>query len=332
LADVTVPIDEAIGLVASALQRCRTNPQNAQVVARALVAAEADGLKGHGLVRVGSYAAQAKVGKVDGKATPTSSRPAPGVIVVDAAHGFAYPAIDMAIAALPEIAQTQGIAVATIRRSHHCGAAGHPVEKLAERGLVALLFANTPAAIAPWGGSRGLFGTNPIAFSCPNPDSPPIVVDLSLSKVPRGTLFAAKKRGETIPQDWALDPEGRPTTDPGDALKGTMVPVGEAKGTALALMVELLAAGVVGAKFAGETSSFLEADGPPPGTGQLIIALDPMVIGGASTLARFGELAAMIEAEPHARLPGQRRIKNRAAAKADGLNVDTALIGEIKAL
>lgn len=332
MSEQKLSIEEAIDLVADALARCRTSPANAQAVARALVAAEADGLKGHGFVRVASYAAQAKIGKVDGQATPISSRPAPGVIAVDAAHGFAYPALDMAIAALPEITLTQGVAVAAIRRSHHCGAAGHPVEKLAERGLVALLFANTPAAIAPWGGSRGLFGTNPIAFSCPIPDGSPIIVDLALSKITRGTIFAAKKRGEQIPDDWALDIDGNPTTDPSDALKGTMVPVGEAKGTALALMVELLAAGVVGANFASETSSFLEADGPPPATGQLIIALDPVKIGGAATLARFGELAEMINSEPNARLPGERRLKSRAAAEADGLSVDAALIAEIKAL
>jgi (2R)-3-sulfolactate dehydrogenase (NADP+) len=332
LSEQKLSIEEAIELVADALARCRTSPANAQVVARALVAAEADGLKGHGLIRVASYAAQAKIGKIDGYASPVSSRPAPGVIAIDAAHGFAYPALDMVIAELPEIAQTQGIAVAAIRRSHHCGAAGHPVEKLAEQGLVALLFANTPSAIAPWGGSRGLFGTNPIAFSCPIPGASPIIVDMSLSIGTRGAIFAAKKKGERIKEGLALDTEGQPTTDPDEAMKGTMVPVGEAKGTALALMVELLAAGVVGANYAAETSSFLNADGPPPETGQLIIALDPVSIGGETTLSRFADLAAMIEAEPNARLPGERRLKSRAAAKADGLSVDPALIAEIKAL
>lgn len=330
--DITISVDEAIGTVTEALVKCRTSPGNADAVARALVVAESDGLKGHGLVRVASYAAQAKIGKVDGFATPISARPAPGAIAIDAAHGFAYPALDMAIAALPEMARTQGIAVASIRNSHHCGAAGHPVEKLAERGLVALLFANTPSAIAPWGGSRGLFGTNPIAFSCPVPDASPIVVDMSLSKGTRGAIFAAKKKGEQIPEGLALDTSGQPTTDPDAALKGTMVPVGEAKGTALALMVELLAAGVTGANFAAEASSFLDADGPPPETGQLIIALDPVAIGGTRSLSRFSDLAEMIGSEPNARLPGARRLASRAAALKDGLKVDAALIAEIKAL
>ena len=146
---------------------------------------------------------------------------------------------------------------------------------------MALLFANTPAAMAPWGGAQALLGTNPIAFACPLPGREPIVVDLSLSKVARGNILAAKQRGERIPEGWALDEAGQPTTDPDAALRGTMLPLGDAKGTALALMVELLAAGLTGATYAAEASSFLDAKGPPPGTGQLIVAFDPAALGGA---------------------------------------------------
>src|SRR3954447_5544720 len=288
---------EAEELVARTLMRCRTSEANARSVARALVRAEADGLKGHGLSRLPRYAAQAKVGKVDGFATPGLTRPKPAIVAIDAAHGFAFPALDAAVSALPAVARREGLAAAPIRRSHHCGAAGHPVEDLAGRGLVALLFANTPAAIAPWGGSAGLFGTNPIAFACPLPDAAPVVVDLSISKVARGNILAAKQRGEPIPEGWALDAGGRPTTDPDAALEGTMLPLGDAKGTTLALMVELLAAGLTGARYAAEASSFLDAEGPPPGTGQLILALDPASFGGGDALARFGALGAAIEAQ-----------------------------------
>jgi (2R)-3-sulfolactate dehydrogenase (NADP+) len=328
----TLTLAEAEDLVAATLTRCRTREDNAHSVARALVLAEADGLKGHGLSRVPSYAAQAKVGKVDGFATPAVTRPRPAVVAVDAAHGFAFPAIDVATSALPAAAREAGIAAAPIRRSHHCGAAGHPVERLAEAGFVALMFANTPGAIAPWGGSRAVFGTNPIAFACPLPDQPPIVVDLSLSKVPRGNLLAAKQRGELIPEGWALGPDGEPTTDPATALKGTMVPLGGAKGTALALMVELLAAGLTGANFAAEASSFLDAEGDPPGTGQLIMALDPGAFGGPGVLARFAALAASIEEQPGARLPGARRLAGREKARRDGLAVSEALLREIAGL
>jgi (2R)-3-sulfolactate dehydrogenase (NADP+) len=323
---------EAEALVVDTLARCRTSRANAHCVARALVAAEADGLTGHGLSRLPTYAAQAKVGKVDGFATPAVTRPRPATIAIDACNGFAYPAIDLGVATLPETARQQGIAAAAIRRSHHCGVAGHPVERLAQDGLIALMFANTPAAIAPAGGTKGVLGTNPIAFACPLPGRPPIVVDLSLSKVARGNILAAQQRGERIPEGWALDAAGRPTTDPASALTGTMLPLGDAKGTALALMVELLAAGLTGANFAAEASSFLDAEGPPPGTGQLIIVFSAAAFGGSDVDARFAALAASIEQQPGARLPGTRRLAARAKAATDGLVIGEALLAEIRGM
>ena len=326
----TLTLAEAESLVARALTRCRTSEVNAAVVARALVAAEADGLKGHGLSRVPTYAAQAKIGKLDGFATPSVARSRPGVAVVDAANGFAYPAIEAAITLLPELARTSGIACAAIRRSHHCGAAGHPVERLAERGLVAMMFANTPGAIAPWGGAKAVFGTNPIAFACPLPGRPPVVVDLALSKTARGNILAAKQQGERIPEGWALDADGKPTTDPDAALAGTMLPLGDAKGTALVLMVELLAAGLTGANFAADASSFLDDKGPPPGTGQLIIAFDPAAFGGSG--AHVAQLIASIEEQQGARLPGSRRLAARRKAASEGLTVDDALVANVEKL
>jgi (2R)-3-sulfolactate dehydrogenase (NADP+) len=321
---------EAESLVFRALVRSRTSEANAICVARALVAAEADGLKGHGLSRVASYAAQAKIGKVDGFATPTIARQRPGAAAIDAANGFAYPAIEVALAALPAMAREAGIAGAAIRRSHHCGAAGHPVERLAAQGLVALMFANTPAAIAPWGGAKAVFGTNPIAFACPLADREPLVVDLALSKVARGNILAAKQKGEKIPRGWALDGQGEPTTDPDAALAGTMLPLGDAKGTPLLLMVELLAAGLTGANFAAEASSFLDDKGPPPGTGQLIIAFDPAAFGGSAE--HWARLIASIEAQAGTRLPGSRRLAARRKAMSEGLVLDDALVGTIESL
>ncbi len=321
---------QAETLVVATLTRCRTEHLNAESVTRALVGAEADGKKGHGLSRLPTYAAQAKVGKVDGFAKPSLEWRRPAAAVVDAGHGFAYPAIDLALAALPDAARQSGIAAVAIARSHHCGVLGHPVERLAEVGLVALMFANTPGAIAPWGGAKATFGTNPIAFACPLPGKPPIVVDLSLSKVARGNILAAKQKGERIPDDWALDAAGNPTTDPNAALAGTMLPLGDAKGTALALMVELLAAGLTGANFAADSSSFLDAKGPPPGTGQLLIAFDPAAFGGASD--HFASLAAQIETQPGARLPGAGRLMARETAKRDGVTVSDTLLAEIEAL
>jgi len=328
----TISLATANDLVVAALTASRTRPDNARAVAEALVTAEADGIATHGLSRVPSYAAQAKSGKVDGFATPTLSAPAPAALIVDAACGFAFPAIDLAIGALPDLCRTQGVAVAAIRRSHHCGAAGHHVERLARAGVAALFFANTPQGIAPWGGRRGLFGTNPIAFAAPRPGHDPVIVDLSLSKVARGSLLVAKQKGEKVPEGWALDPQGRPTTDPDAAIAGTMVPMGDAKGTALALMVEMLAAGLTGAHFAYEATSFFTGEGAAPETGQLIIALAPEVLGGPHAADHLAKLAAAVEAEPGARLPGVRRLQQRREAGERGLEVPETLLEEIRKL
>jgi (2R)-3-sulfolactate dehydrogenase (NADP+) len=326
----TLTLDQAEALVIATLTRCRTDEANAKSVARALVGAEAEGQKGHGLSRVPTYAAQAKAGKVDGFTKPSLDWRRPAAAIVDAKHGFAYPAIDLALDALPKAARANGIAAAAITRSHHCGVVGQPVQRLAGEGLLALMFANTPAAIAPWGGAKAVFGTNPIAFGCPLQGKPPIVVDLSLSKGARGNIFVAKQKGEAIPQGWALDAQGKPTTDPTAALAGTLLPLGDAKGTALALMVELLAAGLTGANFAADASAFLDAEGPPPGTGQLLIAFDPAAFGGS--LDHFAALAASIEAQPGARLPGARRLAAREKARRAGVTVSDALLAEIEAI
>jgi (2R)-3-sulfolactate dehydrogenase (NADP+) len=319
-------------LVAGALERSRTSPANAASVARALVAAELAGQTGHGLRRVVAYAAQASSGKVIGDAIPQVMHPRTGAVAVDAGNGFAYPALDAAFGPLCEAAREQGIAVAGLRRSHHCGVAGAIVEAYADAGLVALLFANTPAAMAPWGGRRALFGTNPIAFAAPVADADPIVVDISLSKVARGRIMAAAQKGEAIPEDWAFDAQGRATTDPQAALSGTMAAMGDAKGAVLALMVELLAAGLTGANFSFEATSFFDAEGQPPGVGQLIIAIDPDLLGTGNALARFGALASMIEEMDGARVPGRRRQELRRDMLRSGIPVDDALREQIDAI
>lgn len=312
---------EAEARAAAVLVASGTREDNARAVARALVLAEADGLPGHGLIRLRTYAAQVRSGKVDGMATPLAEQTRPGALRIDAANGFAYPALDLAADRLALLAPEQGIAFAGVHRSGHCGAMGLIVERLARLGLIGLMVANTPAAMAPWGGRRPLFGTNPIACAFPyEPD--PVVIDLSLSKVARGQILAAKQRGAAIPEGWALDAEGQPATDPDAALKGTMIPAGDAKGAALALMVEALAAGATGACYAVDASSFLDAAGRPPGTGQMLIAMAPEPGGGG--IAHLGALFAAMTEEPGVRLPGARRIKARRRAEAEGLAVPAA--------
>ena len=324
-------VNAARALVSDCLVRCNTGIRQAEAVAHALVEADLVGQAGHGLRRVPSYAAQAASGKVDGHAVPEIKRVKGATLAIHAHYGFAYPAIDAAIEHLPEIASANGVGVAGIRASHHAGVTGLPVERLAREGFVALMFANTPAAIAPWNGGRALYGTNPIAFAAPVPWAEPLVIDLSLSKVARGKLMAAQQKGEAIPEGWALDADGQPTTDPSEGLKGTMLPLGDAKGAVLALMVELIAAAVTGSNFGFEATSFFEADGAAPGTGQVLMAIDPGGLG-AQGLARIGVLAAAIEGQADARLPGRRRQQLRAKLTSEGLPIDPELLAQIEKL
>ena len=308
---------ELTNLLVKALIASRVAESNALCVANALVAAEIDGQAGHGLSRMQSYCEQAISGKVDGHATPALQRMSGAFQRVDAGNGFAYPAIEMAIDALAADCVNNGIAAVGIHRSHHCGQLGAHVERLAERGFVALMVANTPKAMAPWGGNEPLFGTNPIAFAAPAADGAraALVLDLSLSRVARGKVMTAAQRGESIPQDWALDASGQPTTDPQAALAGSMLPAGDAKGAALALMVEVLAASVTGARYSFEASSFFDGRGQAPGVGQLLIAIQADSVSGHSFADRFAELCDNVEAQPGARLPGSTRLQRPTASQ-----------------
>lgn len=307
-----------------------TSEANALQVANALTMAEADGQKGHGASRIPSYAAQSKSGKVDGHATPTVDQVADAALRVDAKSGFAYPALNAAIEGLADLAPKTGIAAAAIANSHHSGVAGHPVEALANKGLVALSFGNSPAAIAPWGGTIGVFGTNPLAFAAPRPDAPPLVIDMSLSKVARGKVNVAAQKGETIPEGWAVDKDGNATTDPEAALGGTMLPMGDAKGAQLVLMVEILAVALSGSQFGYEASSFFTGTGEPPHIGQFLIAINPGPLSEGGFADRLADLLHTIEDQPGTRLPGERRIDRRTAAERDGITIPNGLMKELR--
>jgi len=330
---VRLSLAEAEALALEALLASRTSAGNAAPTARALVAAEADGQGGHGLSRVPSYALQSRAGKVNGFATPRVEQIAGAALRVDGGFGFAYPAIDAAIEALAPLAREQGIAVAAMHRSHHFGQAGAHAERLAEHGLVALVLGNSPKAMAFWGGRKAMLGTNPLAFAAPLPGgAAPLVIDLALSVAARGKIVAAEKAGKPIPAGWAVDADGNPTTDPKAALAGTLLPIGGAKGGALALMIEIFAAAITGSAFGWEASSFFDDKGGPPNMGHVLIAIDAGQLSAGAFDARMAALLEAMAAEPGARLPGTRRLTNRARAAAEGVAIPPALLAEIRAL
>jgi (2R)-3-sulfolactate dehydrogenase (NADP+) len=323
---------EAEALAIRALTTCGTSLDNATSTARALVAADIDGQGGHGLSRLPAYAAQVKVGKIDGKAVPSLSRTRVGSIHVDAKSGFAYPALDLAIDALPPLALQAGIAAAGISSSHHIGQAGRTVERLADLGLVALVVSNTPAAMAFAGGTKPMMGTNPLAFAAPLPGRPPLVIDLALSLVARAKIVAAQKAGKSIPADWATDAEGRPTTDPTAALAGALAPIGGPKGAALALMVEIVCGALAGGRYGWEASSFLDDRGGSPAVGQMLLVFDTNAFGGGGFADRMQTLLAVIESDLGVRIPGERRLTNRERARTQGISISPELHAQIDKL
>ena len=312
-------LSEARALINAALIAQGVAADSAAAVATALVAAQAEGQSGHGFSRLGDYAAQARSGKVNPNAQITLHEASPTSVIVDADAGFAYPALDAAIEWGIERANSYGTAVMSVHHSHHCGALSVQVEKLAKQGLIGLMMANSPPAIAPWGTAKPVFGTNPIAFAAPRLDGVPLVIDLSLSRVARGKIMNAKKTGQSIPEGWALDANGHATTDPDAALAGSMIAAGEAKGTVLALMVEILAAVFTGANASADVSSFFTSDGPPPGAGQFLMAIRPNDADGFAD--RLEAVLSAIMALEGSRLPGDRRAKALRESEANGIDV-----------
>lgn len=297
-------------------------------VVDALVKAELDGMPSHGFSRIPFYVDQALSGKVKADATPVVTRPTPACVMVDAGFGFAFPAVEQGLSVAMEQAQEMGIAFFGVHNSHHCGVLGLYAEEAARKGFMALIFSNTPAAMAPWNGCRASFGTNPIAFGCPREGKDPIVVDMSLSKVARGKIMNARQQGKAIPEGWALDAQGKPTTDPEAAMKGTMIPVGDAKGAALAMIVEILAAALPGANYAFQASSFFTAEGPAPAIGQSGILIAPGRINSGFG-AHLEELCTHMLDQDGVRLSGARRMALRQQNLRDGVNLNDALYADL---
>jgi len=330
---VRLTLAEVEDITGRALRSVGVTPRNEAPVTASVVAAEAEGVHSHGLARLPTYCEHARIGKIRGDATPSLDHPRPGLVRVDAADGFAHPAIDLGLPALLEAARAQGIAAMAVTNSYNCGVVGYHVERIAAAGLLALGFVNAPASMAPAGGTVAVFGTNPIAMAVPRgAGEAPLVLDQSSSVVAKSEIVVHQQRGAPIPLGWALDAEGRPTTEPSAALAGgTMLPAGGHKGAGLALVVEILAAWLTGASLSIDASSFADNAGGPPRTGQFFLAVDPGPLAGAEAAARLARLLSAIADQPGARLPGARRLGLRARTAGEGVGIPAALYARILA-
>lgn len=322
---------EALAL--NALVAAGARPANAGPLARAIMQAERDGIVSHGLMYLPVYVEHLGCGKVDGSAEPVVEQPRPGVVRVDAATGFAHPAIAAGLGPLLEAARAQGIACMAVRNSYNCGVLGHHAEAIAAAGLLGLCFTNAPASIAPIGGRRPVIGTNPFALAAPDgAGGAMIVIDQSASVVAKSEVVKRARDGEAIPEGWVLDADGQPTTDATAGLKGSMVPSGGYKGVGVGLMVELFAAALSGAELGIDAAPFSGSAGGPPRTGQFLIALTPEEPSGGRFAAQLDRLVGAIAGQEGARIPGRRRLDARARAAADGVAVDAKLLAQIRSL
>ena len=301
-------------LVADALQGAGATADVAQTMAASVVRTEQLGISSHGVQYVPIYCAQLEVGKINpaAQARVVSEHP---LIRIDADNGFAHPAIELGTPIMLTRATNQGIAMMTIRESYNCGVLGIHVRNMAEQGYYAFGFTNAPASIAPHGGTRPVLGTNPIAFAAPNSDGqPPLVIDQSASVIAKSEVVKHSRTGTPIPEGWALDAEGNPTTDPQAGLKGSMVPSGGYKGFNFAMVTDIMVAVLGGALLSSEASPFAGTEGGPPRTGQCFIAISAEAVtqsvgGGRSPADTLARLCSTVESAG-GRVPGVAKAAN----------------------
>ena len=332
MSNVQIVPAELQRLMHAALRASGASEAMSQATARALVGAELQGIPSHGASRIPQYCGHVRNGRANGNAVARVVRERGGACLVDADGGLAFPACELAVREAVTRARAHGVAFVSVTNSNHFGVAAGHLEPLAQAGLVGLAFGNSPAAMPAWGGKRALFGTNPVAALFPRREGPPLSIDVSLSAVARGKIMVAARDGKPIPEGWALDAEGRPTTDAKAALAGSMLPAGGVKGAMLALVVELLACALSGAAYGFESDSFFTAEGRPTRIGQGFLAIDPGALAGREVyLERMETLITAMLAEEGVRLPGARRHQT-AARHAGGIAVPAELLGQIRKL
>jgi (2R)-3-sulfolactate dehydrogenase (NADP+) len=321
----------ARSLIFGALTGAGTLPKNAGYFADAVLDTELSGLEGHGFYWLQYYCEHAQSGKVDGKAVPKVTKLSPVAFRVDAKHGFAHPAIEKGFSKLIPAARKNGIAGMAVHNSYNAATLGYHTGYLAKNGLLAFGFTNSTPAIAPVGGRKPVIGTNPLSFAVPGKSGKiAFLIDQSASAVTWTAVKLAADEGRSIPLGWALDAEGKPTTDPAQGLAGSMAPAGSHKGFGAGLIVEVMCAALAGAKRGPEIGSFMANDGKPIDCGQFFIALEPEAFSGGDFAKQVKALANSITGQEGARLPNARREANQKRLTKEGLPIDRALYERLK--
>jgi delta1-piperideine-2-carboxylate reductase len=331
---IRMTLDEARPLVEDVLSRHGLGAAHVDAVADIIMAGERDGGGSHGIYRLLLCVDTIKAGKVSPDAEPSVQDVAPALVRVDARGGFAPLAFRKARPLLVEKAKRCGIAALGINHCFHFAALWPEVEALARDGLAAFAFTPSHAWVAPFGGRRPLFGTNPLAFGWPRPGRDPFVFDFATSAVARGEIELHRRAGKPIPLGWGVDPCGEPTTDPAEALAGAMLPFGGHKGSALAAMIELIAGPLIGDMTSMESLAYDDGANAAPYGGELVIAIDPAGFLGTAAAEHLARAEQVFEGivSQGARLPSLRRYEARRRSQREGVHVDRALLDEIYGL
>ncbi|MXQ11990.1 Ldh family oxidoreductase [Microvirga makkahensis] len=332
--EVTLPLDEVRRISIDVLKAGGLSGDHAQAIASVVYAGQRDECHSHGLYRLLGCVRSVKEGKVDPDAVPEVVDHAPAIVRVDARFGFSPLAFERGRPLLVEKARRTGLAAMAINNCFHFSALWPEVEAIAADGLVALAMTPSHSWVAPAGGTKPVFGTNPIAFAWPRPDGPPFVFDFATSAIARGEIELHRRAGKPIPAGWAIDGEGHPTTDPAAALAGAMLTFGGHKGSALSAMIELMAGPLIGDMTSAESMAFDEGVGAAPCHGELILAFDPTVFLGADAARHVARAETMFESivGQGARLPSQRRYEARERSMANGVRIPKALYDDLQAL
>jgi len=318
-------------LALSVLQANGCDEANAGAIATTISTAERDGSESHGMFRLPGYVASMRSGKVNGAADPQVEPVTPAVLRVEGDRGYTPLAIERGVPLLAEAASTFGIAALSIVNTFHFAALWPETEALAERGLVGMAFTAYKPKVAPAGAREALFGTNPVSVAWPRPGAAPWVVDMATSAKALGDLQIAARDGHEVPPGSGLDSDGNPTTDPAAITNGGVIlPFGGYKGSAIATMVELFAAGMTGEQFSYEAGETDIEDGGPARGGELILALSPEVIAGPDWAEHGEGFFERLSGLDGIRLPGQRRHQNRLDEGPRRIN--TTLLDTIRGL
>jgi delta1-piperideine-2-carboxylate reductase len=327
---VSLSLEEIEMLATRVFERNGCDAENTSALVRTVVTAERDGSHSHGLFRVPGYVASLRSGKVNGTAMPRVSHKTPAVVSVHGDDGYAPLAIERGVPKLIQAAKSIGVAVMATTRTHHFAALWPETEAIAEEGLIGIACVCYTPLVAPTGGNMPLFGTNPISFAWPRPGKSPVVVDMATAAMALGEIQIAAREGKKVPLGVGLDAAGQPTTDPNDIIKGMLLPFGGYKGAAIALMVELLAAGAIGERFSFEAAEADSRDGGPPRGGEFMMAISPEILAGAAWAEHCELFFQRFEAIDGARLPGSRRHNNRLSSAPRP--IDAELVQRIETL